>query len=89
MALGLIAREVITRHDIKAGGDTVRSRIEEMAQGYDDDNAFVNYYYSDPEKLQQIEAMVLEEQVVSSMLKSADVKEVNIGFREFMNPKSA
>ena len=33
--------------------------------------------------------MVLEEQVVSTMLESADVKEVNIGFREFMNPKSA
>ncbi len=89
VALGLIAREVITRNDIKAGGDTVRSRIEEMAQGYDDANAFVNFYYSDPEKLQQIEAMVLEEQVVSTMLESADVKEVNIGFREFMNPKSA
>ena len=89
VALGLIAREVIAKHDIKADGDSVRSRIEEMAQGYDDASAFVNFYYSDPGKLQQIEAMVLEEQVVSTMLESADVKEVNIGFREFMNPKSA
>lgn len=88
VALGLIAREIISSNGIKVDGDKVRARIEEMAQGYDDSGAFVNYYYSDPEKLQQIEAVVLEEQVVDTMLDSADVKEVRVGFREFMNPKT-
>ena len=89
VALGLIAREVIEKSEIKVDGDAVRARIEEMGAGYDDSEAFVNYYYSDPQRLQQVEAIVLEEQVVNAMLETADVKEVKVDFREFMNPQAA
>jgi len=89
VALGLIAREVIEKNEIKVDGDAVRARIDEMSAGYDDSEAFVNYYYSEPERLQQIEAVVLEEQVVNTMLESASVKEVKVDFREFMNPQAA
>ncbi len=89
VALGLIARDVIEKSEIKVDSDMVRARIEEMAEGYDDSEAFVNYYMSDPTKLQQIEAVVLEEQVVNTMLGTATVKQVTIGFREFMSPQAA
>jgi len=75
--------------EIKVDGARVRSRVEEMASGYDDSEAFVNWYYSDAERLQQIEAMVLEEQVVEAMLETADVTEKQVTFREFMNPQTA
>ena len=89
VALGLIARAVITANEIEADDSSVRSRVEEMAQEYPDADEFVNYYYSDPGRIQQVEAMVLEEQLVSTMLASADVREVEVGFREFMNPETA
>ena len=89
VALGLIAREVIEKNEIKVDGEAVRARIEEMADGYDDSEAFVNYYYSDQNRLQQIEAVILEEQVVNTILETADVKEVSVDFREFMNPQAA
>ncbi|MEM7196366.1 MAG: trigger factor [Pseudomonadota bacterium] len=86
VALGLIAREVIQKHELKVDADRVRARIEEMAEGYDDCEAFVNYYYGEPARLQQIEAMVLEEQLVEAMMATATVKEVTQSFQEFMNP---
>jgi len=89
VALGLIAREVIEKSEIKVDGEVVRARVEEMGAGYDDSEAFVNYYYSDPQRLQQVEAVVLEEQVVNAMLETAEVKEVKVDFREFMNPQGA
>lgn len=89
VALGLIARDVIEKNEINVDAEAVRARIEELASGYDDSDAFVNYYYSDQERLQQIEAIVLEEQVVNTMLETADVKESNVEFKEFMNPQAA
>jgi len=88
VALGLIAREIIEKNEIKVDGEAVRARIDEMASGYDDSAAFVNYYYSDQERLQQVEAVVLEEQVVNTMLKTANVKEVSVDFRDFMRPQA-
>lgn len=87
VALGLIAMDVIKKNEIKVDGDAVRARIEEMAEAYDDAEAFVNYYYSDEARLQRIEAAVLEQQVVNTILETADVKEVKVNFRDFMNPQ--
>lgn len=87
VALGLIAREIIEKNEIKIDGEMVRGRIEEMASGYDDAEAFVNYYYGDQQRLQQVEAAVLEEQVVNTMLETANVKEVEVDFRDFMKPQ--
>ena len=74
---------------MKVDADKVRARIEEMASGYDDSEAFVNFYYSQPEQLQQVEALVLEEQLVDQMLETANVKDVEKSFQDFMNPGAA
>jgi len=87
VTLGLIARDIIDKSELKVDGTVVRERVEEMATGYDDGDAFVNWYYSDPARLQQIEAMVLEEKVVNHMLETAEVTEKKVSFREFMNPQ--
>lgn len=84
-ALGLIARDVIEKNQIKVDAEAVRARVEELASGYDDAEGFINHYYSDQQHLQQIEAAILEQQVVNTMLDTAEVKEVAVEFREFMN----
>ena len=89
VALGLIAREVIEKHSLKVDADKVRARIEEMASGYDDSDAFVNFYYSQPEQLQQVEALVLEEQLVDQMLETANITDVEKSFQDFMRPRAA
>ena len=84
--LGLIVRGIIEKSDLKADRAVVRERIEEMAGGYDDGEAMVNWYYADPVRLQPIEGMVLEDQVVATMLETAIVTEKKVSFKEFMNP---
>jgi trigger factor len=86
VVLGLIAREIIQKHEIQVDQSEVRSRIEEMATGYDDPEQFVKWHYAEPERLRQVESAVLEEQVVNRMLESANVQEKKLSFREFMNP---
>ena len=88
VVLGLVAREVIQKHEIKVDQDMVRSRLEELATGYDDPEQFVKWHYADPERLRQVESAVLEEQVVDRMLETADVKGKTLSFREFMNPEA-
>lgn len=78
--LGLVAREVVQKAGLKADADAVRGKIEEMAGG--DNEALVNWYYSDPERLQSVEGMVLEEKVVERMLETATVVEKRVSFAE-------
>ena len=86
--LGLIVRGIIEKFDLKADGAAVRERIEEMATGYDDGEAMLNWYYADPARLQSVEAMVLEEQVVARTCETATVTEKKVSFRELMNPQT-
>ena len=86
--LGLIVRGIIEKFDLKADSAAVRERIEEMATGYDDGEAMLNWYYADPARLQPIEAMVLEEQVVARTCETATVTEKKVSFKELMNPQT-
>jgi trigger factor len=87
VALGLIARDVIEKCEIKVDADAVRARIVEMASSYEDEEEYVKWHYADPQRLQNIEGLVLEEQVVNRMLETATVKEQKVSFKQFMNPQ--
>ncbi len=93
VALGLILREIVKRREIKADPDRMRARVESMATGYEDQEAFVRWYYADRERVEQLESMVIEEQVIEEMVQSATVKKTSITFQELAeraeNPSSA
>lgn len=82
--LGLVAREVVQKAGLKADADAVRGKIAEMAD--DDQEDLVNWYYSDPGRLQSVEGMVLEEKVVERMLETATVVEKRVSFAELAVP---
>jgi trigger factor len=84
VALGLILAEIVRQSELRPDPDRVRSRIEQMALGYDDPEGFVQWYYSERERLAQIEALIVEEQAVEHLLAGADVDEKSMGFRDFM-----
>ncbi len=85
VSLQLIVAEIIKQNDIKAEGPQVRAMVEDMAAGYEDPNAVINYYYSNEQNLQQVEAMVLEEEVINWVLANAKVTEKPSSFDEIMN----
>lgn len=84
VALGLIMQTIIQRNELKPDADRVRERIEMIGSGYEEPAAFVQWYYSDRQRLAQVESMILEEQVIEKMLESADVEEKQVAFDELM-----
>lgn len=78
--LGLLLSEIVARNRLTADKFRVRQTVETMAQSYNAPDEVVNWYYSDPDRLQQIEHMVLEDQVVELILKGANVSNEPIQF---------
>lgn len=89
VAMGLILSEIVQQNEMKADQDKVRQRIEKMAASYEQPEAFVQWYYSSRERLQQVESMVLEEQVVEMLLEGADTKETSISLQELTEQPGA
>jgi trigger factor len=69
---------------LQADSDKVRAAIEEIAAPYEDPQQVVNYYYGNQELLGNVEAMVLEDQVVDWLLEQATVKTVEKTLKEIM-----
>jgi trigger factor len=80
--IGLIFSEIVRANGLKADQNKVKERIEKMAASYEQPEAFVQWYYSNRERMQQIESTVLEEQVVELLLEDADSKETQISLQE-------
>jgi trigger factor len=82
--LGLILAELVKTHQLQAKPEQVRAIVEEQAQSYENPQEVVRWYYQAPERLREIESMVLEDNVVEWALKSAQVDETPIAFDELM-----
>jgi len=84
--LGLVVSEIIQRNEIKADAAAVRSQVELMAASYQDPQQVVDYYYGNPEMLKNIEGLVLEDAVTTSVLDAATVSDEPTTFNDIMNP---
>ena len=82
--LGLLLSKAVEAHGIKADADKVRETVEDIASAYESSDEVVNYYYSNQQLLGQVQAMVLEDDVVDKLLDSADVSEQNLSYSELM-----
>ena len=80
--LGLILSEFVSREELKADADKVRSTIEEMASTYQEPEEVISWYYSNQEQLASIESTVLEEQIVDKLLENATVTEKEYSYQE-------
>lgn len=84
--LGLLMAEMIKNAEITADPAKVRGLVESMAASYEDSAAVVKWYFDDPQRLHEIEAMCLEDEAVTWIADRAAVNEVNISFDDLMNP---
>jgi trigger factor len=82
--LGLILAEIVKAHGLYAKPEQVRAVVEEHAQSYEKPEEVVNWYYASRERLHEIEAGVVEENVVAWALGVAKVQETPIEFDELM-----
>jgi trigger factor len=82
--LGLLVSELVNSADLQAKPEQVRARIEEFAQNYEQPAQVVAYYLADRQRRAEIEAIVLEDNVVDHVLAKAQVTDENVAFDELM-----
>ncbi|MGZ3238678.1 MAG: trigger factor, partial [Burkholderiaceae bacterium] len=82
--LGLILAEVVKTNNLQATPEQVKAQVEEFAQSYEDPQQVLKYYFSDRRRLAEVEALVLEENVVNYVLGKAKVTEKSVPFDELM-----
>lgn len=80
VAMGLILSEIIQKNEIKVDDERVKETLENMAKSYDSPDEMVKWYYSDKQRLAEIENMVIENQVVDYILGQAEVIEEVLSF---------
>jgi trigger factor len=86
VALGLLLRQVIVDKEITVNEEMMRARVEELCAGYENSDDMVNMYMSNPQVMQQIEPMVVEQQAVNWIIDNGKTKDKKVSFKEFMNP---
>lgn len=83
--LGLLVSEVIKAAEIKPDESIIESTLAEMASSYEDPAQVVEYYRQNKQARANLEAMVLEDQVVEHILSQAKVTDKASCFKELMN----
>jgi trigger factor len=83
--IGLIMSELVKANTLQATGEQVRAWIEDFAKAYENPDQVVNHYLSDRNRLADVEAMVVEENVVNFVLSKAKVTEKQVPFDDLMN----
>ena len=82
--LGLVLAELVREHDLEAKPEQLKAHVEDLAQSYEKPAEVVRWYFADRSRLSEVEALVLEENVVNFVHGKARVAEVDVPFDELM-----
>jgi trigger factor len=85
VALGLLLRQVIVDKELKADEAMIRARVEELCAGYENAEDMVNMYLGNPQVMEQIEPMVIEQQAIDWIVENGKSKAKKISFKDYMN----
>ena len=82
--LGLLLAELVKAKDLHVKPEQVRTIVDEFAETFEDPKEVVRWYYSQPQRLAEAEALALENNVVDWVLANAKVSEIPIAFDALM-----
>jgi trigger factor len=83
--LGLLVAEIVKVHGLQAKPDQIRKQIEDFAQSYENPAEVIRYYFSDRNRLAEVEALVVEQNVVDWTLANAKVSDKALSFDDLMS----
>lgn len=82
--LGLIIAEAVKGNALHAKPEQVRALIDEQAVSYEKPEEVVRWYYSQPQRLAQVEALAIEENVVNWVVANVQATDKAASFDELM-----
>lgn len=88
VSLGLILSEIVKVNKLQAQPDQIKKIVEESAQSYEHPEEVIRWYYAQPQRLQEVEGVAIEDNVVAWALSASKVVEKPIAFDELMGHKA-
>jgi trigger factor len=82
--LGLVVAELVRSNTLQAKTEQIKSHIEELAASYEKPADVMRWYYSDNNRLAEVEAIVIENNVTDFVLAQAKITEKTVTFDELM-----
>jgi trigger factor len=82
--LGLVVGELVRANNLQARPDQLQAHIEEMAQSYEKPAEVVRWYLGDRQRMAEVEAVVIENNVAEFVLGKAKVVDKVVAFDELM-----
>lgn len=87
--LGVLISKVLQDAKLEVDQARVTAFIEDMASSYEDPSEVIEYFTTDKQQRAQIEAVVLEDQVVDHILQGAKVSETEVSYQELLKEQQA
>ncbi len=84
MRLGLVVSELVRANGLQAKPEQLQKHIEEMSQSYEKPAEVMRWYLSDRERMAEVEAVVIENNVTDFVLGRAKVIDKVLPFDELM-----
>jgi trigger factor len=82
--LGLVVAELVRANSLQAKPAQLQAHIEELSQSYEKPAEVMRWYLSDRERMAEVEAVVVENNVTDFVLASAKVTDKALPFDELM-----
>ncbi len=82
--LGLIVSEVVAKHGLNAKPEQVKEMVEDQAKAYEQPDEVRRWYYQSPDRLREIESVVLESNLVEWVSSQAKVEDKPTPFDDLM-----
>src|SRR5206468_6990534 len=83
--LGLVVAELVRSNNLQAKPDQLQAHIEELAQSYEKPSEVVRWYLGDRQRMAEVEAVVVENNVAEFVLSKAKVTDKVLPFDELMS----
>ena len=87
--LGVLVSKVLADSKIEVDPARVEAYINDMASSYEDPTEVIEYFKNDKQQRSQIEAVVLEDQVVDHILASAKVADTTVSYEDLLKEQQA
>ncbi|MFC3903696.1 trigger factor [Acinetobacter marinus] len=87
--LGVLISKVLQDAKLEVDQARVTAFIEDMASSYEDPSEVIEYFTTDKQQRAQIEAVVLEDQVVDHILQGAKVSETEVSYQDLLKEQQA
>ena len=82
--LGLVVAELVRANELQAKPEQLKAHIDELAASYEKPEDVVRWYFGDRQRLAEVEAVVIENNVTEFVLSKAKVVEKAVSFDELM-----